>query len=87
MIPLTEAQDYVLSGCTPLATVSSPSAEALGLVTAEPIMSNELVPPFNNTAVDGYAVIAADTQDAPVDLEIIGAIAAGQAPTLSLIHI
>ena len=61
MIPLTEAQAYVLQGCTPLDATAADSAQALGLVTAEPIMCNEFVPPFNNTAVDGYAVMAADT--------------------------
>jgi len=81
MIPLTEAQEYVLSGCSPLETVQTASVDALGLVTAEPIMCNELVPPFNNTAVDGYAVMAADTAGAPVDLQIVGEIAAGQAPS------
>jgi len=81
MIPLTEAHTYVLQGCAPLETASTRSAEALGLVTAEPIMSNEQVPPFNNTAVDGYAVIASDTAGAPVDLNVVGAIAAGQAPS------
>ena len=81
MIPLAEAQQYVLGGCAPLDTVSTPSAEALGLVTAEPIMCNELVPPFDNTAVDGFAVIAADTAQAPVQLQIAGSIAAGEAPS------
>jgi len=84
MIPLSEAQDYVLSGTTPVGTMSTPIADALGLVTAVPIMCNELVPPFNNTAVDGYAVMAADTAGAPVDLQVIGAIAAGEAPTIAI---
>jgi len=84
MIPLTEAQEYVLSGCEPLPTASVAAADSLGLVTAEPIMCKELVPPFDNTAVDGYAVIAADTADAPVDLKVIGSIAAGEAPSVPL---
>lgn len=81
MIPLAEAHAYVLEGCAPLEPADVDAVEALGLVTAEPIISNEHVPPFNNTAVDGYAVMAADTTGAPVDLQVIGAIAAGQAPT------
>ena len=35
------------------------------------------MPPFDNTAVDGYAVRAADTEGAPVELEVIGVLAAG----------
>jgi molybdopterin molybdotransferase len=81
MIPLSEAQAYVLDGCTLLEPISTVSADALGLITAEPIMCNEFVPPFNNTAVDGYAVMAADTSGAPVDLQVIGSIAAGDAPS------
>lgn len=81
MIPLSEAQSYVLQGCEPLAVEPTNAAAALGLVTAEPIMCTEHVPPFNNTAVDGYAVIASDTDGAPVDLQVVGAIAAGEAPS------
>lgn len=84
MIPLSEAQEFVLDGCDPLPASAVASNQALGLVTAEPIRSNELVPPFDNTAVDGYAVQAADTARAPVTLKVIGAIAAGEAPTMTL---
>lgn len=84
MIPITEAQQFVLDGCEALAASPVPSPEALGLVTAEAIRSEELVPPFDNTAVDGYAVQAGDTTNAPVTLTVIGAIAAGEAPALTL---
>lgn len=84
MIPLDEAQAYVLSGCQPLDVESVPSIDALGLVTAEPIICTELVPPFDNTAVDGYAVQAADTAGAPVELRVIGSIAAGEAPSVPI---
>ena len=53
-------------------------------MTAEPIICNENVPPFNNTAVDGYAVVAADTNGAPVTLRVAGAIAAGEAPSTAV---
>ena len=80
MIPLSEAQHYVLGQCAPLPAEPFPAFEALGLVTAEPIESTEQVPPFDNTAVDGYAVIAADTADTPAILQVAGAIAAGERP-------
>jgi len=82
VIPLSEAQEYVLSGCEPLGTDSVASVDALGLVTAEPIVSNEQIPPFDNTAVDGFAVIAADTATVPTELAIAGGIAAGEAPSV-----
>ncbi len=50
---------------------------------AEPVVSGEIVPPFDNTAVDGYAVRSEDVAsaaDQPVDLIVIGEIAAGAAP-------
>ncbi len=84
MIPLAEAQQYVLSKCTPLGAQDMPSFDALGLITAEPIESTEHIPPFDNTAVDGYAVIAADTTDAPVTLTVAGSIAAGEGPDVEV---
>lgn len=84
MIPLAEAQEYVLSGCDRLAPQSVKAPDALGLVTAEPIMCNELVPPFDNTAVDGYALQAADTAEPPASLTVIGSIAAGEAATVTV---
>jgi molybdenum cofactor synthesis domain-containing protein len=55
-------------------------AEAAGLVLAEPVIAGEEVPPFANTAVDGYAVRSADVTSVPVDLVVTDEIAAGAAP-------
>jgi len=86
VIPLGEARAFVLGACTPLDAVRLPIAESLGCVVTEQLVAGELVPPFANTAVDGFAVRAADTAganaDAPVRLSVIGTIAAGMAPTL-----
>lgn len=54
--------------------------EALGLVLAESVRAGEAVPPFANTAMDGFAVRSADTAGAPVELQIVETIAAGHAP-------
>ncbi len=77
VISLEEARSYVLDRVDRLGAVSVSLAEAGGLVLAEPIVAQELVPPFANTAMDGFAVIAADTADAPVTLEVAGTVAAG----------
>lgn len=82
MLSLHEAQAYVLGQCAPPAPISVPVPEALGLVSAEPIMSKDSIPPFANTAMDGFAVRSADTADAPVDLIIAGTIAAGARPDI-----
>ena len=55
--------------------------DALGLVLAADVIAGEAVPPFANTAMDGYAVRAADTADAPVRLHVVGDLPAGYAPT------
>lgn len=77
MIPLDEARRHVLDRVTRLASVVVPLADAAGLVLATEVVAAEQVPPFANTAMDGFAVRAADTETAPVTLEMIGTIAAG----------
>ncbi len=77
MIPLEEARDHVIGSVQPLDTVSLPLSQALGLVLVDDVASTEAVPPFANTAMDGFAVQAADTNAAPTKLEVVGTIAAG----------
>jgi molybdopterin molybdotransferase len=59
-------------------------SEALGRVAAEPASSPIDLPPWDNSAMDGYATRAADvtaaTEDAPARLEVIGEVRAGQPP-------
>ena len=80
MIPLAEAQQAVIDCCAPLPAVSLRLLDALGGVTARPVVATEAVPAFDNTAMDGYAVRAEDTVEAPVTLEVVGTLAAGSAP-------
>ncbi len=54
--------------------------DAAGLVLAEPVMAGEPVPPFDNTAMDGFALRAADTAGAPVALDVVATLAAGADP-------
>jgi len=77
VISLEEARHYVLAGCRPLGEVEVPLADALGCVAAEEVVAREPLPPFENTAMDGYAVRAADTAGAPLELAVVGFIAAG----------
>jgi molybdopterin molybdotransferase len=81
VIPLEDARRFVLDRTPVLPPVAVPPARALGLVTAEAVTSAEDVPPFANTAVDGYAVQAADTTEAPVTLRVVGLLPAGAAPS------
>lgn len=67
----------MLERCGVLDTIDVPIAEAVGRVLAEAVVAAEDVPPFVNTAVDGYAVRAADVADAPVRLKVVDEVAAG----------
>src|SRR5439155_9148912 len=62
--------------------------EARGRVLAGDVSSDRDVPPFTNSAMDGYAVRALDTRSAaaakPVLLEVLGEIRAGVAPPTSV---
>ena len=77
MIPLDEARQYVLERVTRLGSTSVALADAAGLVLAADVVAAEQVPPFANTAMDGFAVRAADVATIPVTLEVVGTIAAG----------
>ena len=80
MIPLEEAQKYVLGRCPVVASVKRHPNESLGLVLAAEVMTTEAVPPFANTAMDGFAVRASDTQGAPKQLKVVDTLAAGAVP-------
>ena len=77
MISEREARQYVLDRCTVGDVVDATIAEALGLVLADAVVAAEDVPPFANSAVDGYAVRAADLAGAPVQLRVVAEVAAG----------
>jgi len=77
VISLEEARQHVLERVDSLVPESVALAGAQGLVLAHDVLANEAVPPFANTAMDGFAVVAADTEGAPVVLDVVGTIAAG----------
>ncbi len=88
MIPLVEAQERVLASCGPNDVVTVALDDALGAVLAETVSAPEDVPPFANTAMDGYAVRAADLTGAssehPARLRVVGTLAAGAAPSVAV---
>ena len=77
LVSLTEARDVVLSHCGALAVVQVDIADATGCVLAEHVIAPENVPPFANSAVDGYAVVSADLAAGECELPVIGEVAAG----------
>ncbi|MBW3546783.1 MAG: molybdopterin molybdotransferase MoeA [Actinobacteria bacterium] len=80
LVPLAEARDHVLASCHLLAPVTVALADALDRAAAAAITADACVPPFDNSAMDGFAVRSTDTVGGPVTLEVVGTLAAGQAP-------
>lgn len=81
MISVEEARELVLSHVEKLDIVVVPLLEAAGRVAAADLTSDIDVSPFANASMDGYALHAEDiataTQDAPVELEVLGEVPAG----------
>lgn len=81
MVPIEEAHRIVLERCSMLSEVEMHVDDSIGCVLAADAVAAEDVPPFANTAVDGYAVRAADTSgasEAAVRLAVVGEVAAGE---------
>ncbi len=83
MISIDEALELVLRGIEPLGAERVPIAEAAGRVAAEPARSAVDLPPFDRSAMDGYAVRAADTAPG-VALRLAGGVAAGEVASAPL---
>ncbi|MFM7257164.1 MAG: gephyrin-like molybdotransferase Glp [Acidimicrobiaceae bacterium] len=77
MISLVEAQKIVIGGCEPVAPMLVDCQSMAGRVVANDIVATEFIPPFANTAVDGFAVRAQDVTTVGVELEVLGVIGAG----------
>jgi molybdenum cofactor synthesis domain-containing protein len=81
LVSQPEAEQLVLKNCKALdATEFIPISAASGRVLASEIKADRSVPPFNRSAMDGYAVIAEDTfgaDEGGVHLELKGVIHAG----------
>lgn len=84
LVSFEEAQSIVLARC-PLQPEEFVSLNAaLGRTLSRPVVSTEDVPPFPNSAMDGYAVRTGDLTTVPVELRITGEIRAGQRPATSV---
>src|SRR5881396_2278776 len=75
-----DALARILDGVPRVPAVQTPLLDALGLVLAEDIAADRDVPPFRNSAMDGYAVLGEDVATAPVRLRVVGEVAAGGFP-------
>jgi len=82
LMRLEEAQRRVLEAVEPLPVVESSLEDCLGLFLAERVVAGADIPPFDNSAMDGYAVrsedIAGASEVTPVRLEVLEDLPAGQ---------
>lgn len=84
LLRLEEARDRVLAAIEgPLGVESIAPDDALGRVLAEPAVATVSLPPWDNSAMDGYAILVADVAGAtdarPARLRVEGDVAAGDA--------
>ena len=77
MITVDHALSIVLDHVESLSVETVPLEQAHNRVLAEDIRADIDLPPFDRARMDGYAVRSADVGTAPVNLKIIGEIAAG----------
>ncbi|GAB4321251.1 MAG: molybdopterin molybdotransferase MoeA [Dehalococcoidia bacterium] len=81
MISVDEARERILAFFERLGPETRPVLDAVGQVLAEDVVAPFDIPPLDNTAMDGYAVRAADTEGAtetsPRELRVVADLAAG----------
>ena len=78
LISVAQALDHVLSHAVPLPPEQVPLDDALGRVLAADLEALRTQPPADVSAMDGYAARASDVATAPVELRVIGEVAAGR---------
>ena len=90
LLRVEAAQARILGAIAgPLAAESVEPVDGLGRVLAAPILALTDLPPWDNSAMDGYALLAADVQHAtnerPVHLRVIGEVAAGAPGSVAVV--
>lgn len=88
LLSLEDALERILRGVLPLGAESMPLPETLGRVLSVDVAARLTLPPWDNSAMDGYAVragdVAAASAETPVTLRVIGEVAAGHEPAVRL---
>jgi molybdopterin molybdotransferase len=88
VLSVEEAQEHVLARVAALPAERVGALEALGCVLAADVVSDIDVAPFDNSAMDGYAVRAEDvtgaTESAPTVLRVVENIPAGVYPAVAV---
>lgn len=77
LLPVDEARSRILAGAEPTEPEMVPLARAFGRVLASDLAATRNQPPFDASAMDGYAVRAEDVRRVPADLAVVGESSAG----------
>ncbi|MBX7101074.1 MAG: molybdopterin molybdotransferase MoeA [Myxococcaceae bacterium] len=84
MLSVAQAQALIAQAVTPLPAASVPIDEALGRCLTENVQASRTLPPWDNSAMDGYAVRSADLAQGGAALSVVEEIHAGALPRLAL---
>ena len=81
MLSVEDYRDRVLAGISRLSAIELPLTAVEGCVLAENVAASVSLPSFDNSSMDGYAVLASDLASAstasPIDLRVIDDVPAG----------
>jgi molybdopterin molybdotransferase len=78
LLSVNEALSRILEGVEPVATETVPLVDAAGRILAKDLTASWDQPPFDASAMDGYAVQNSDVKELPVTLDVVGEAAAGR---------
>src|SRR6476661_536225 len=88
LLSVDQARERILSHFQPVTTETLSLAGCSNRVLAQDTTATSDLPPFNNSSMDGFAVIAADvfdaTTDSPRSLRVVADIPAGSHPIITL---
>ncbi|MBM2839860.1 MAG: moeA [Bacteroidetes bacterium] len=83
MVNASEALHIILEHTQLLGTEKVPLLDALGRTLGQDVVAEEDIPPFDNSAMDGFAIVCSDTKDATKEhsavLQVVGESSAGNA--------
>jgi molybdopterin molybdotransferase len=81
LVPVDDYREGILAGIEPLAPIALPLADSHGCVLAEDVVAPWPLPSFDNSSMDGYAVLVSDiagaSEESPVTLTVIDDVPAG----------
>jgi len=85
MLTVIQALDQIVREVTTFAPEQVALNEALGLVTAQDVVSREDSPPFDKSLMDGYAVLSSDIAAGKRELTVVDEVVAGRTPSCDIV--